>query len=473
MNEEGEYLKHYDEYTIELHLLGSAKVAHEHDEIEKHLKVCYSCRELAEELHQFHAAAGGAKPLLNEHVGSIESDSLELRPEYVQLKNQAASHRLVLSFPAQLWHEARRRPFATAVSGFALIALAVTIFYAAKPSKYTNPTYFRLNEAQESLEVFNQQDETLWQLPLNNYKGIKQQEELLKSYGTSIADLDGDGRNEVITTARLSSEDAGRERLKVFDAEKQLVRFRPRESVAVSFRGIKYSAPHGYVSVLVENIIPNGERNVFVTANNGRSPWFLDRLDSQLGFIGRYWHFGAINGLYSVDIGQDGKKELVICGLNQAEESGDGGTRSFAALLDPVKLEGVNEASATKGFEMPTSEAELFYVRLPESDMNKVLSRHSNVALISVEGEANLRFWQFSNAPDHEPQFEYIFTKDLQLLEVKRMSGTFALHAELKREGKLTITFDQDYLGKLAARVEYWDGNRWGTVWTGVNRKTH
>ncbi|MCX6132232.1 MAG: hypothetical protein NTU47_00350 [Ignavibacteriales bacterium] len=390
----------------------------------------------------------------------------------MKLKNPGSLTPLLRSFPSRFWQVARRRPIVATCSGLALTALLSIVFYPRTTSGANEPAYARLNEKLETLEVYNQKNEKLWELPSTVVETTKPVEESTSARYTLVADLHGDGQHEVITTLTLPYEEKAGQSLKVFDAAKNLIGERSPETISVNYQGTHYDSPYTYETLVIENIPGTNRKNIVVACNNTRSPWFLHRLDDSLNSIGKYWHFGGFYGLSTIDV-KDGKKEqLVVWGINQAGPLEKGSTMAIAALLDPSKIDGDKEATATRGFGHPASTAEVFYVRFPESDIHKALDTSPRVYLVPKEGEENLRFLVSTERADVLPHFEFSLSKDFHVLDVKPSSPMISLHAALKKEGKIRSTLDKQYLEELGRRVEYWDGSRWSSEWTMVNVTT-
>jgi hypothetical protein len=59
------------------------------------------------------------------------------------------------------------------------------------------------------------------------------------------------------------------------------------------------------------------------------------------------------------------------------------------------------------------------------------------------------------------PSFEYIFARNMAIIQVKAQDPTGPIHDQLVREGKLTGKFDEAYLDNLKNEVRYWDGKEW------------
>jgi hypothetical protein len=348
------------------------------------------------------------------------------------------------------------------VGSFAFIAgLGLLLNLTLKTAfKDTNPAYVILSERNSALEVYNREDEKLWQLFQPQIKGFIESDEDRRISRTAVADLNGDGRNELVTTLPLPTENGMAKALRVYDAERKLIIEKKFENTTINFLSNRYETSFLPNGILVDDFGGEGKKEIFASADNGRSPWFLVRLDAKGQTLGRYWHFGQMLGFYTVDLNDNGRKEIILCGMNQVN---DLQLAQFAvvAVLDPQKIIGEVEATATRGFGLSPSDAEIYYIQIPTSDMTIALGLEQTIRCISPTSEPQLRFAASSGASDELPVFEFIFSKDMRVQEVKYSDQDIFLHARLKKEGKIHSTFDHAYLENLMKGIRYWDGKEW------------
>ncbi len=83
-------------------------------------------------------------------------------------------------------------------------------------------------------------------------------------------------------------------------------------------------------------------------------------------------------------LGSEKKKAIIACGINDIDDT-NRGEFGAVAILDPEKIIGQKKSSATPGFQMPTSDAELYYIKIPESDISKLL--HKTNVVVRMERE--------------------------------------------------------------------------------------
>ena len=167
----------------------------------------------------------------------------------------------------------------------------------------------------------------------------------------------------------------------------------------VVFRDKSHDASFMPLYPLVLDRSQNSSIQILVSASNQRSPFFTARLDAKGNILGRYWHYGTLGHQYLVDIDGSNEKKLILCGVNDIEE-GTNGSFAVIAVLDPAKIIGESESAATRGFGKTTSTAEICYVRLPASDLNRAAGTISSDIVLESERENVLRFFARSAPVD-------------------------------------------------------------------------
>jgi len=461
-------MTHIDEHTLELFVLGAKEVQRKRKAIDAHLRKCEGCRTLVRTMTEFYANADAhlksqpqSKPLSDSQALIRPHTEIEptYDPYYSTFKIPVPA-RVPRTFLQHSYSYAKQNPVKSVVGSFALlVGLALIFNFTFKTVfKDTNPAYTIMNVPHTSLEVYNKEDEMLWQLPHSSIPSVLDSEMKYKLHLTGVADLFGDGKNEVFTVIPYPTVN-GTTTLRAYDGEKKVVLIRQLQDSAINFLSNHYEASFHFGGLILDDFGGNGEKEIVAAVGSGRSPWYLARFNQRFQIVGKYWHFGEQQP-YEVDLNNDGKKEIVLCGVNQV---GELHSNQFVdiAVLDPMKITGDAEATATRGYGLEASTAEIYYIRIPESDMDKTLGSNQGAAvLISSIKENQLRFSVNSAVPEG-PDFEYIFSKDMHAQEVKYASSDVLIHAKLKKEGKISSTFDKSYLERLKNGVRYWDGKEW------------
>ena len=463
-------MKHIDEHTLELYVLGGKEVRGKRKRIEAHLERCEGCRRLARSISDFYIRA-------EENLkASPQSASTESVKALVRPRKDAISKYepidptgrlpVIASVPRTLSQHiisyVRQNPITSGVGSVVLVAGLVILaaLTTRTPAMDANPSYTLMNTSRMALEVYNKEDQLLWQLPNANIPNVSLEEKSMRVHRTLVADINRDGLNEVVTTLPEPNEQFSFA-LRIFDYQKKLMLEEPAGALQVRFRSNRYASSYYFENVLVDSVPGSRMMSIFAGADNGRSPWFLLHLDPEGHVLGRYWHFGQMPGQYLYDPGNGGPKRVILTGSNQVDEP-DAASFRVVAVLDPAKILGDREASATRGFGMDVSAAELFYVGFPQSDMERALRLPPQYPyLLSSRGENQIRIALNNSDGKKDLGFEYIFSMDMRVIQVKYASGDERVHASLRKEGRITSTFDDRYLENLKRSVRYWDGKDW------------
>jgi hypothetical protein len=456
-------MNHFDEHILELYVLNSPKVNDRREEISAHLKECAGCRLLVEEIASFH---GELSEEMKHRAVESEAESTAL----IKKHSDVVPYERWVSLPPPdntALQKFRRfvyhHPFATTIGSFGLAAVLFAVINVAITKKDTNPAYVHYNTKTDFIEVYNKNDEELWQLPSISLEGNWKDEREFNTKQTVVTDLDGDGANEVVSTVLLNAETPDRIGvLRVYDPKKRLL-WMKQFVESFSYLNRQYS-PYFTATVLnIADFLGNGKKEIIVSVGNtDRSPFIISRFDANGKELGQYWHFGHIGHTYEAMLSQNKKRVIIACGTNDTPDT----VRDefpVVAVLDPTKIVGEKKSTASQGFDLPYSDAELLYIRFPESDMNESLLISSFVEFMVRENEQTLQFNVRANLPSGgEFRFHYFFSiEDMRILYVKSNSNTDRLHDHLVQEGKLKGKLDQSYLENLKNGVRYWDGKEW------------
>jgi hypothetical protein len=452
-------MQHLAEHTIELYVLGAREVASQVDAIRVHLLECGGCRSSEERFRaiyvdmervheELQSGSGGTVPAVVQRRASMEPF---YDPERVLVEP------IRRTIPYRLRMFSRQHPLAAASGGIVTLAafagvvgLALNVF-----SPPPSPSFVHLNPEQNLIDVYGKENTKLWSLPA---LALSRWEEEMTSHRTSrveVADLNGDGTGEVITTAPLAGTKSPGALVRAFDARQKLL-FEQEIGSPVEFRGARYGERmEAWPLVIVQDSAGKGAE-IVVAASGGRSPTVISRLDAKGNILGEYWHFGTLSGLFAFDLDGNGRKEVIASGTNDINDVlGDPGrSQAVFMVIDPLRLVGRNESRATRGFGFPTSDAERTYIRFSRSDMEEALGISNGVRTIQRTAD-NLLFVKVENGSVTAAiTFDYFFSNSLRLVSVKSNDVNANVHARLKREGKIRSTLDEAYLKRLGNDVE-------------------
>jgi hypothetical protein len=197
----------------------------------------------------------------------------------------------------------------------------------------------------------------------------------------TIADIDGDGRMEVLLSYVPSgSQQAGR--LMCLD-HRGRVRWERRFGAARTFGARQFDA--NYIGVFVEPVTAAGRRLLLTIANH--HIWYPAQaalLDPASGkVVEEYWHPGAIHHCVIHDIDGDGQPEAVLGAINNP---GDGlGHPAVAVLKLPFSKAPRRAPAAVDPFPAVTGGGELAYALFPLADFRRAQGCLGTVITMSVD----------------------------------------------------------------------------------------
>lgn len=454
-------MKHYDELELESFALEGDIDPKEKEKFEQHIKICHTCRTFYEEIVQFYQIHNGVYPVPYEQKELEESKSLVISPRYIIKREPTAIYKLTSSLPMRIWENTIKRPARSAISfaaSFAMIAFALntkSIF------KDTNPAYIRHNDETCMLEVYNKEDEKLWQVGWQRAKGIYLNEINQDISFTQVADLNKDGKNEVITILR----NLGDEKLnvlRIFDSKQNLLISKELGESFV-YKNEHFLSEFYTDGLIVDDFNGDGWKEIIVNIPDKHSADILLRLDHEGNTIGEYWHNGHFLSLKSIDLFNNGRKEIILRGSEDKEKN------AIIVVLDPAKIIRKTEATQTLGFNLNLSSAEIYYIKFPNPDIieDPLVSGPSIRSIGKISDSA----YNFTWVPNRPAGFSilYYFSNDMKPIDVKLTDGSRREYLKLISERKIKKMPDQKYLDDLKSGIRYWDGKEWKKEWCRVN----
>jgi hypothetical protein len=168
----------------------------------------------------------------------------------------------------------------------------------------------------------------------------------------------------------------------------------------------------------------------------------------------------------TIRLGDSDKMRIIMGGINDTADTVnvDSPVQLFPVIvvIDPEKVIGNKRSVSASGFHLPESDAEVYYIRLPLSDMEYARKVEASVISILTQQQNTIPVCVESGPLGELPtQFEYVFDRTMVIREVKTTNMTETAHARLVAEGKITCKLDKVYLENLKNGVRYWDGREW------------
>ena len=474
-------MTHINEHTLELYVLNASEIHDRKSEIQNHLNICHGCQGLVDQMIEFHSSlefelqqrqqddiSVPTSIIRSRHNGKTLFDA-QLSP--VTYDNVTVSHVMQLFI--------RRHPVAITMSmlGTALavgffLNLAIWKFHGPSTPGDTNPMFPMYNIESSTLEILNKDDQLLWQAKIADARDMATSEAATQVHYTLICDLHGNGNNDVLTTVSLLDiPDVNGHHLRIFDGKRNLLGdFHPKENVPYKDRINEYS-PYFNLSYLLTRKLADGKSEIFVFGSSlGRSPSVMFRLDSDGHILGEYWHFGQFSSMVFKDLRNSGTDELIAGGSNDTKDISHE-EFPMITILRPDAILGQKKATACRNFLLNSSDAEIFYIELPRSDLDTLYHTHGIVARITENDEHTLEATVVSGVLGGTHfDFHYYFDHAMRLLRVKSNNNTDALHQNLVDENKLKGRIDPPYLNNLKNQIRYWNGKAWVSEVTEVHQ---
>jgi hypothetical protein len=462
-------MKHIEEHILERYALNpdgdtitqSGGITKEY--IEQHLTECHGCRETLERIRTFYTN-------LNTRFENIQEDTVSSSQSLTRVERHITAkensdiqfyEELPITFWGKIIYSAKKHPVAAGSSTFALFAFVAVLFMTFIPAKMdANPDNLAYDEVNNLVVIQNKEYEPLWKFPAQTVRDINTKY-AFSSRPFILSDIDNDGKNEFLTSAMKVDDNGSSSKLRVYDDNNELLfEYAPTERVRFRERIYDERFFTRIVDIMKNN--ETGEKLIVVTSSSGRSPSCINILSTSGKVLGAYYHFGDLATMFR-DTLTDGKEYLFLAGTCDIEEFEKKKYSSYAVfiVIDPSKIIGNTEASHTPGFGYPTSTGEIYYVRLPLSDIDLASDAFRASALKASQSNNAIIMRTNSGDADKSWDFDYTFDRNLVVQVVKTSDGTYQIHESLIKSGKITSMIDSAYLNDLKKRVEYWDGSEW------------
>jgi hypothetical protein len=451
-------MTHPDEKTLELYVLDAMEVRDQRGEIEKHLRECAGCKALHQEISDYYAEVRA----LQHEAARANTEALTLRDWIVHARRfedrtPMRPSRQSLALRAVVF--AVRHPVVTSLSFLALLAAALLVSYPRKGPTDLNPSYARAKD--EFLIAYNKAGQELWRRHFGF--GYNYNERDANGPGTpplnhllSTIDVDGDGKNEVITLCWGSLTGSMPKTIYCFDPEGN-ERWKYEIHRTIKFGTQLFSDDFHFSQMIVGDFDHDGAVEIVAVAHHSPDfPCVVVRLDARSGkLLSEYWHPGYLRALGNKDIDGDGIEEIFLGGVNNAYEMG------ALVVFDPRSMSGHAPATARYIAQGVPKGSEKYYILFPRNDLSQVaVEKVGAVSEISFAADGLIRIGTGENMGDRVYGPMYYFDSRMRLIKLEPETGFEAVHRRLEAEGKLKRKLDERYYNELREGVRYWDGEK-------------
>lgn len=451
-------MQHIDELTLELYVINAPEVLESRGEIEEHLTVCVGCTELAASMRSFYKEAQEAfdkAPRLDDKLKSSVARMRRAPKPIREMFTRPPATRPVTGVQ-RFRYFVRAHPVIAiggGVAGAACVAALIMVGVSTFKGD-TNPTSYFFNNREGTIQVYNKENQLLWQRRSTDVPLDPDVVHLQRHI--EIVDLDGDGRNEVLTSMSLN-EDFGVSTLKAVDGAGTIL-WEHLLSYPFQYLERNYSSEFNATSFVTGYFDRSGEIRMLVAACNWRSPSRIISMDNNRRETDSYWHQGHLEIYGTFDLDGDGQQEVIAGGVNDVNDT-TMGEFPVLVVLKPGAIVGQGKSTACPGFEFPFSSAELFYLRFPIPDIHA--SNMAPVTKVEIQKDGTMWVYPRTNEDNKSIGLSYILDRSMQVKEVRSNNTTDRFHAELKKQGKVTSSLDRAYLEEVRRGVRYWDGEKW------------
>lgn len=362
----------------------------------------------------------------------------------------------------------RRATLALGVAILSLVALGFVLF----PLLNTVPHSVAL--AGDGISVLNSDGRVLDHVELGS--GLQNLDPGRLSSIAILVDLDGDGEKELIwaeapgtssgTPGRIQAKNIG-EPGTIWQTQLRLENVYSNDA----------SVAHGRFKpnwIGIDDVDGDGKPDLIASlAHEELYPGAVVRIDILSGeIIATYHHSGVIQDILLSDFDDDGVKEIVLTGTNNAYR------QAIIAVLDSRSLSGYGPATGKYLSPNRMESPEIFYARLPISRLGDAHPATVVTGQFIKENKDDRQFIVLTTEANFPARFEsplkagYGITMGFDLIprSIQTSSGYDLTYVKALKEGTISEPLTEDYLQSLIDEILYWDGKEWTTEFTLVVR---
>lgn len=461
-------MEHYSEQSLELYVLQDPAVKKDAMAIARHLAACPTCRRLVEEMQQFYDSTA---------ENLVRQPEAEFPPsEALLLSSQTSSHFVERmknglaplepgTFRGRLWRLATVHPLAACFSFLGVAGAVVLGTLLATHTRFdTDPVEVAILPQEGALATYNTAHQKITSIPSYEIlshpisSDAEQEERELRSSSVIIASEDG-SRHFVASTLTLGASYKGDRTLRLLDGNLNSVRTVPPPDSHISFRGVAYST--GFSGSILASLHSAQwpRESLVLEYGNGRSPCAVRRYDANGNLLGTFWHYGQVDPC-NVGVNGDGKEEIALVGVNDVDDQKTM-SRGILILLDPEKIADTTESSATRGFGVKPSQAELYYISFPCCDIGTIGHQPFRPYKAVRDGAGPLQVDIHADARLLYAAYSMCFDNDMRAVSVKLSTAFMRVHQQYTQKGKVSRPLDDAYLKDILDGIRYWNGTSW------------
>lgn len=449
-----ETTQHIDEVSLERFVLEDATLGEHREAIEFHLQSCEGCSERVREMKEYYGEVRALVRTQQQALITTEKiaplslyDSTHVS-EYVSVPRWNPIARFLIRYPV------------AASFGFVgLCALLLILVLRSPVHKDANPEYAEAKEG--FLIVFNKTGEELFRKQFYleyDFKMIKPTSQSEAPYSQehyfTVADVDGDGKNEVLLQMGWVKERPEQNSILCFNADgSERWRFQFRRTVPIQSESVTDDFMCDYFSV--KDFDGDGKMDIVALFRHSTySPSAIVRLDASNGTLrGEYWHAGWLYRIGEFSMPNSAITMIVAGGINNGLRLAD------VLVLDPRNLSG--QTPTSKGYTIPTvgRGSQEQYITFPRNGPEQLKTQlYNETRNLRVANDNIVAF-----VAEHFEGKLYVvatvqFDNNMNILAVTPHDDFRAYITELRKNGATSVKDPADYLSGFRSGIRYWNG---------------
>ena len=359
------------------------------------------------------------------------------------------------------------------VAGATSIAVAAVVLAALflRAPKDTNPTFAAVKNS--VLTVQNKKGEVLWTRTAIGIPDTRSDESLDRNQSKrflSIADVDGDGKQEILLSGAETGGEFAGDTLYCFEGNDRL-RWKAGVGKMISFgqRGLVQHSTTLITDWLITKRRRTDQTQLFVIGEDRFfSPAKLFEIDTKTGSeLQCYFHRGHCPLLHAMNVNGDETTELLLAGEN------DGFNLASLAVLDPAAINGYGPIPPQYiPVDTLKRAEEMYYILFPRTDLGELVGRapfnQVNMITSGATRTVIINVKESTGNPKSEEQATVIYVcgPTMQVISVLVGDPFKKTYQRFVDEGKIAHPLTPAYTENLKNSVLYWDGEKF------VNRPT-
>ena len=344
-----------------------------------------------------------------------------------------------------------------------LFGIVSIVFVSLKALKIPNPADFRIENSK--LIILNEKGKELWRydtgikdlIDENEYrlhfqirrKNSNPPYKILLPF-LIIEDINQDGKREVLFCTHTQDRYGGGV-LFCFNHKGNLL-WDFKAGRRIKFGQRNYSSDF-YILGFMTNDMDNDGRHEIVLISNvvGFFPAKLSVLNAEGKILGEYWNSGQFSDLALTDINADGKKEIIVSGINN--EYG----KACLIVFDSALVSGSSPQNDPEYIcEELEGGSEKYYILFPRTEIDIIESIVNKIMEIAILNDERIMVTTDISV------IIYIFNFNLQVEEVRLSHPFKQKYKTYQLEGKFNKELNEEaYKMDLMSGLLYYDGKKW------------